>query len=79
MDKSEYINLRILSERLGRSPRTLRNWLSDPTLKLPAYRINGRLLFKWVEIDRWIEKFRVETADVDAEVNELLKQVKSRD
>ena len=69
----EYINLRILSKRLNVSPKTLRSWISEPDLKLPAYKVKGCLLFNWAEVERWIEKFRVKAVDVDAAVvDELL-------
>jgi len=72
MDASEYINLRTLSKRLGVANRTLRNWISDPNLKLPAYRIKGCLRFNWAEIEEWLEDYKVKTVDTTALEDEIL-------
>lgn len=72
MTEIEYINLRALSKRLGIAPRTVRNWISDPNLKLPAYRVKGLLLFNWAEVERWVEGYRVKAIDIDVTVDELL-------
>ncbi|MHA2064214.1 MAG: helix-turn-helix domain-containing protein [Candidatus Thorarchaeota archaeon] len=66
MDAPEYINLRALSKRLSVSPRTLRGWVSDHNLRLPAYKVKGRLRFNWAEVLQWLEQFRVETVDIEA-------------
>ena len=55
----DYVSLRELSNRLGLSPRTIRAWVRDPVHPLPAYRVGGKLLFKWAEVERWLEEFRV--------------------
>lgn len=72
MDESVYINLKGLSRRLNVSPKTLRSWISEPDLQLPAYRVKGCLLFNWAEVERWLEKFRIKAVDIDATVDEIL-------
>ena len=66
-----YIDLRALSKRTSLSPRTLRAWVTDPERPLPAYRVRGKLLFRWVEVARWLDGFRVATVDVDAIIESL--------
>ena len=72
MDEPVYTNLRGLSKRLNVSPKTLRGWIFDPSLKLPAYKVKGCFLFNWAEVERWIEKFRVETINIEVIADELL-------
>ncbi len=71
---AQYIDLNELSTRTGVSPRTLRKWVRDPARRLPAYQIHGKHLFRWSEVARWIEQFRVTAIDVDAMANELLEE-----
>ena len=67
--RERYLALRDLSKHLQLSPRTLRGWVRDPQHPLPAYRVGGKLLFAWHEVERWLEQFRVEPIDpaVEAE------------
>ena len=68
----DFVNLKTLSKRLGVSPRTLRGWMRDPVDPLPGYRVKGTLLFRWTEIERWLDAHRVETVDLEAQANEIL-------
>ncbi len=72
MAEPEYINLKTLSNRLGVGARTTRSWISEPDLKLPAYKVKGLLLFNWAEVEQWVQSYRVAVVDVDAAVDELL-------
>jgi hypothetical protein len=41
------------------SVRWLRNRLSDQSIPLPHYRVNGKILVKREQFDAWMEHFRV--------------------
>ena len=75
MTESEYVNLKVLSTKLMVAPRTVRNWISDPTLKFPAYRVKGKLLFNWAEVKQWLKGHRVAVVDVDAMADEILNRL----
>jgi hypothetical protein len=71
-----YIDIRELSRRLGLCPRTIRTLAADPVNPLPAYRPRGKLIFRWVEVEVWLSRFRVQPMSVDALVDELLAEAK---
>ena len=60
-----YLSLKTVAEHTSLSTRRLRDWVSDPEDPLPAYRVGGKLLFKWVEVERWIRRHRVSAVPVD--------------
>ena len=60
-----YIDINELSTRASLSPRTLRGWVRDAVNPLPAYRVGGKLLFRWCEVVAWIEGQRIGTIDID--------------
>ena len=62
-----YIDLRELSRRTSLSARTLRARVLDSGM--PAYRIGGKLLFRWAEVEAWIDAHRVKPLDVDDVAN----------
>ncbi|MBN2128393.1 MAG: helix-turn-helix domain-containing protein [Sedimentisphaerales bacterium] len=72
----EYVDLRLLSMRLQFSPRTLRSWVSDPQMALPAIKVRGKLLFRWRDVERWLEKFRVQQADVEGTVDQIITEIR---
>jgi len=76
---ADYLDLRQLSKQLSTAPRTLRAWAKDPILRLPAYRVGGKLLFKWSDVERWIQQFRVKPVDVSEIVTEVLGSAGQRD
>lgn len=76
--RSIYIDLAETSRRLSLSPRTIRAWVHDPERALPAYRVNGKLIFRWSEVVRWLEQFRIEPVDVKAVADEFLSNMKER-
>jgi excisionase family DNA binding protein len=59
------LTLRELAESVRVSPRTLRNWVRDPSRALPAFRVGGKLLFSWEEVERWLQRFRISQTDFD--------------
>lgn len=67
--------MKSLSTRLSISPRTLRGWMRDPVDPLPGYKVKGTLLFKWAEVERWLDAHRIEQTDLDAQVDEILKSL----
>lgn len=68
----QYLDLNELSKRMSLSPRTLRAWVKHPTDSIPAYRIGGKLLVRWRELEAWIETHRVTTADAEAIAAEVI-------
>ena len=72
---SDYLDLKTLSKRLSLSPRTLRSHIYDPDDPLPAYRIGGKLIFRWEAVQQWVERRAVVTttaADIERMAAELL-------
>jgi hypothetical protein len=69
-----FVDVKVLSERLSLSPRTLRSYIADSLHPLPAYKLNGELLFRWSEVVSWIEAFRVKPVDIDQLVDSFLKK-----
>ena len=70
------IDLRQVSSRLNTSRRTLRTWVIDARHSMPAYRIGGKLLFRWSEVEAWIERHRVAPVVLEGLVEDCLDQVK---
>jgi hypothetical protein len=54
----------------GRSERTFRNWLTEGLVhsRLPS----GRILIKFSDIDKYLEKFAVTENEIDAAINKML-------
>ncbi len=67
-----YINLRDVSTRLSASPRSVRAYVNRSDNPLPAYRIGGKLLFCWDEVEKWVEQHRVRMPDVNVDVDALI-------
>ena len=76
--ETDYLGLKDTCKRTGLSPRTLRAWVHDPVCPLPAYRVGGKLLFKWSDVERWIQQFRVKPVDVRAVADEFLSSMRER-
>ena len=58
------------------SERTIRDWMHFPDRPLPASQVKGKLLFRRITFDQWIEAhpYRpAETIDVIHLVDEVLK------
>lgn len=75
MMHNQYLDLKDLSKRIGLSPRTIRAWVNDPTDPLPAYRVRvrGKLLFRWCEVEAFVQAHRLRSIDIDDVATELLK------
>ena len=74
-DVQVYFDLATLAMRLSLSKRTIRNYIRDPADPLPAYRVGGKLLFKWSKVEQWLERWRVRPVDVDRIVSEFCSEV----
>lgn len=71
-DVSKYLPLAEAADRIGVSRRTLLKWIADPTCDLCGYRPGGKWLLRLTELDRFIERSRVGSMDVDALAKEIL-------
>ncbi len=74
-----YIDLQELSERLSLSPRSIRTYVTRSDNPLPAYRIGGKLLFRWDEVEKWVERHRVHMPDVNVDVDELINTIANKE
>lgn len=62
-----YLDLKRLAARLSVSPRTIRAWAADPASPLPCYRVGrGKLLFRLTDVDRFLDRHRVQPLDSNA-------------
>jgi DeoR/GlpR family transcriptional regulator of sugar metabolism len=67
------ISIKDAAAILGVCPRTVRSYLNDLSDPLVAYRIRGRVLFTISELRNFIERHRVQPADVDEIADSILK------
>jgi excisionase family DNA binding protein len=68
-----YLSLRELSKYAGISVRTLRKYVAAKVSPLPHFRVNGLILVKQSEFDRWMLRFREEsTHDLGAMVDDVM-------
>jgi excisionase family DNA binding protein len=72
--QSFYIDLKELSRRLSLSVRTIRTLISDPVCPIPTYRVGGKYLFCWREVDMWIRQFRIQPVNVQDILNNIFSQ-----
>ena len=52
--KDKYINLDEVAEYLGVKPITIRSWIKNPKIAIPARKIGRAWKFKLSEIDAWV-------------------------
>jgi excisionase family DNA binding protein len=50
------LTTRELAEFIGFSPATIQDWFERG--KIPGFRIGGRLRFRAIEVERWLEEQR---------------------
>jgi len=69
-----YFDLRALASYSCCSTRWLRDRLTDRTHPLPYHRVDGKLLVKRADFDRWIAHYRVcrQPGELDRMVEEIL-------
>lgn len=77
--KELYIDIRECARRLDLSVRTIRNYMTNPCISLPAYKIGKKLLFFWPEIQSWVHEHKVTAVDLDVTVCELLTHFTKRE
>lgn len=65
------INCSKLATLLDVTPRTIRNWATDPVDPLPGLRVKGIWLFNVEQVQEWLEK-QDNTMAVEAMVDEIL-------
>ena len=73
--KDQYFDLRGLSAYSGLGVSTLRDYIR--TGKLPAFKLDGKVLVKRSEFDLWMEGHRKNRKqDLEALTNEVMKTLK---
>ena len=57
LERKDYLSLKELCERIPYNDQTIRNMMTKGKLLLGThyYKPNGRLIFKWSAIVKWIE------------------------
>ena len=65
VDHERFLDLAQLAKRLCLSRRTIRSHVADPADPLPAYRLGGKLLFRWKAVEAWLETHRVRPLNPD--------------
>lgn len=74
MDRSGYLPLKQAAVWAGVSSRTMKRWLDGG---LPSYQAGPRtkLLVRPIDIDQFLTRRQVSQVDIDALVNETLKEM----
>lgn len=70
-----YMSLRALSVYSGISKRKLDDLRKDPYNPLPTFRVDGKVLVKKSEFDRWMERYRVRVSGASRNVDQILEEV----
>ena len=71
-----WFSLRGAAGYMGLSVRTLRAWLTHPERPLPYYRVNGKILLRRSELDRWLNGFRqVGIRNLDTVADEMIRDL----
>ena len=72
-----WMDLKIASRYVSVSTRTLREWIHLDEDPLPASQGKHKLLIRRQDLDRWLERRRVQPTDYDlgAVVNEVMDEV----
>jgi predicted DNA-binding transcriptional regulator AlpA len=72
--KDKYLKLKAMSAYSGISIRKLRECIKDAEHPLPCFRMEGMILVKRSEFDRWMERhFRLRKRDIDQVIDEVMK------
>ena len=53
--EDKWLSINEVSEYLGVSKDTLRNWINNPSSNIPAHKIGRQWKIKLSEIDQWIK------------------------
>ncbi len=73
-----YMSLRALSAYSGISKRKLDDLRKDPYDPLPTFKVDGKVLVKKSEFDRWMERHRVSNTRVGQDINQVVEEVMDR-
>ncbi|MFI5342040.1 MAG: helix-turn-helix domain-containing protein [Candidatus Methylomirabilales bacterium] len=68
-----YMDLKALSQYSSISVRKLRDLLKEPLRPLPCYRVDGKILVRRSDFDRWMEAYRY-TPDLTKLVDEVVAE-----
>ena len=74
MALNQKINCTNLAKLLDVTPRTIRNWASDPVNPLPGKRVNGVWLFDCEAVEKWLDQ-KESTIDTYAMVEDILNSI----
>ena len=77
LDLDPWLSLRALADYSGLSVRKLRYLLADPHHPLPAYRVDGKILVRRSDFDRWMQGHRATQTNLDQAVEAVLHQIRS--
>ena len=69
--EDKYMGLKESAVYLAMSERTFRSHAEQ----MPRFKVGGKWLFKKSELDRWMERFRVNTEDVEVVVDGVLGKI----
>jgi hypothetical protein len=58
--------------------RCLRDYINNPSHRLPVYRVGGKILVSWIEFKSWIKVFRHKNADIDEIVDEVMESLRRK-
>jgi len=70
-----FLSLKGLAGYSGMSVRKLRDSLTRPVSPLPHYRVDGKILVRRSDFDRWMEHFK-HTPDVDRIVDGVVSEIR---
>ena len=73
-----WFSLRGVADYTSLSVRSLRGYLKHPEHPLPCYRVNGKILVRRSDLDRWLTMFRQTGAQkLDSILDEILSDLKA--
>jgi len=76
-DLDPFLSLKGLAGYSGMSVRKLRDCLTRPVSPLPCYRVDGKILVRRSDFDRWVEGFK-HVPDLDRIVDGVLSEIRER-
>lgn len=74
-DHNGYFDLRGLADYSSLKVPTLRGYLRG-LRPIPHFRLNGKILVRKAEFDKWMEGFRVDASQLEKLVDGVLKSLK---
>lgn len=74
--EDRYLDLKRLAQYSSFSVRTLRDYLTRTDDPIPCFRIGRKIIVKRSEFDAWMEKYRDQTGNLKALVDDILGEFK---